>query len=207
MCVIISKQPGQVVPPEIVEDCYFANPDGFGIAQHDGRKLHGRKGLLTLPQIQAIVARATPHRAFLHFRIRTAGAISPQGCHPYRIAKKSALLMHNGCLDIVPESSEQSDTAALAAILNTYTPREIVAARDSLSEWHGASNRLAIMFGDGTTLRTGTWRAEDGLQYSNLHWQTNYTYSRRFEYSPRQCAACEEDASEYADYCETCRNW
>ncbi len=177
MCVIISKHAGQVVPPDIVEDCYWSNPDGFGAAWIDGSgRLRHKKGLFGLRKISRIVEKLTPFRAFIHFRIRTAGEISRDGCHPYPVAGGAAYLMHNGCLDLKHADPARSDTAALADILQTWQPGDIVRERDNLADWHGSGNRLAFLFADGTSLRTGTWRTFEGLQFSNLHWQNNFGY-------------------------------
>lgn len=193
MCVIVSKYPGQPIPPDIVEDCFYANPDGFGVAYLKNGRLLEKKGLFTLQQTQKIVRKLRHFRAFLHFRIRTAGPISDDNCHPFRVAGDRGLMVHNGCLDL-ETGPDRSDTAELAEILQTHSQRDIIRGRDMLENWHGGGNRLAFLFDDGSSMRTGKWFVEQGLQFSNLHWQTSFSYG----------FACPQVARKRSKKCQWC---
>lgn len=124
--------------------------------------------------------------AALHTRIATHGNHNcTELCHPFPLdgsdlfrAKGEAplVLMHNG---IIPEKSwinfaqaGDSDTSAfvrrLTPILNNTLPDE---GYRGLIKGYDPNSRFLIMNGDGEFVTIGNWIEEDGILFSNNHFQ------------------------------------
>lgn len=108
MCIIAVAIERKLTYEEI-ENCFFNNPDGAGVAWSSGGKNHLRKGFMDVEEFIEFYARkvnALPH--VVHFRKATSGGVSPEMTHPFIVdlqsplrltwSGKKPLLFHNGVI-------------------------------------------------------------------------------------------------------------
>lgn len=202
MCIAIVI-PGGIPLPDVEETqrCWDRNPDGAGFAYSDGAKLVVHKGFTYISDFQAALMSIpdTFQWAALHFRIGTAGGLTPQNTHPFPVSSNPghlqaldyecpAAIIHNGVLPLRPRRLDMSDTAELAALLaESGNPAQAIGLVGKLVS---GNNRLAYLTPKAYTLY-GAWIAEDGRYYSNdgfrkshsrgIPWSTNnyWSYTRK----------------------------
>ncbi len=114
MCIAVFKPANQKLKKEILERCYKANGDGCGFAfPMDGRVeiVKGRMEFEEFWNRLDAIQNQGEFPMLAHFRIRSAGDISDENCHPFRINDQHALI-HNGTIwDFNAANSKVSDTA------------------------------------------------------------------------------------------------
>ncbi len=90
MCLIVVKSRKLQFPPvDTLATAWKNNPDGFGLAWSDGRRVHIRKGAMTLEQALELIATVPEpqqHDVVMHFRLATAGRIDAGNTHPFPIS-------------------------------------------------------------------------------------------------------------------------
>lgn len=189
MCIAIYKPQGIKTPSlDILEQCWYKNPDGagFALANTDQSKNYSyiiHKGYMTFKDFEkAYRSYDLEHEQgeiFFHFRIATHGGVKAGNCHPFPITadKKilqakhvlsNSVLMHNGVLPITPSDKAISDTMELCKRLSTLGTNYIK-AMTFLDEFIG-SNKIAVMH-KGETKLFGAWQELDGVFYSNMLWE------------------------------------
>jgi len=111
MCQAIFKPANQTLDPVTLRRCFDRNPHGAGFAYAVNNKLNVRKGFFTFEEFWDAfnpIQEGAP--AIIHFRYASAGVISPENCHPFRIDANHAMI-HNGTFwDFADAESKQSDT-------------------------------------------------------------------------------------------------
>lgn len=163
------------------------NPHGAGLAWAKGDSLRYLKGTdLTAEQIFELL-KSLPRPVLLHFRWATHGPRVPHLAHPFPLGvdalkrrtsgEASALMIHNGVWSayerFIPRGIPKdaySDTA-IAAYAAGLTGEHVL---DDVS-WSTAVGRAAGSGRMDVTLR-GTWIEREGNQFSNLKWQTPWTF-------------------------------
>ena len=187
MCIIIYKPFGKDVPDEErLRYCWDRNPDGGGFAVYmDDGKWYAQKGFMKWKKfIKAWrdVGVGKDNTAVVHFRIRSAGKISPGNCHPFPLtdnykemkAKAFAseqIIFHNGTCGLA--DGDASDTMAFIkntiSVLMPYTQDpKIKGLMDRLIK--ATHDRWFITKGSVIS-RYGTWVEDNGCFYSNSYFK------------------------------------
>lgn len=188
MCVIAYKAKDVRFPSnENIGEMWSKNPDGAGVMWRDDEGLiHWKKGFMSLKKFRKWVKR---NRAWLesvecalHFRITTHGGTSAGNCHPFAVdggdshrleGTARRVLMHNGMLPLKPRANDISDSGELALRLSECeSPHK---SMDALNECL-AGNRVILMDECGTHFYGDAFKRSadaenDGILYSNLHWE------------------------------------
>lgn len=155
---------------------YEANRDGFGFMAWQGGKWVRRRQLkATWEYCRRTIERLNDESGFfaVHFRYRTAGPVSLDACHPFKIAGKD-LLMHNGTVPVEPPVG-QSDSQYVASQLRSIG-RQGYPMLSGFCQYnnHGkSSNRFLVALDEvdyGAFEFYGPWHeAKDGV-YSKDRW-------------------------------------
>ena len=94
------------------------NPDGFGFAILDNKKIYKHHGM----NFQSVADKFTEMRgqlkgpATFHFRWAIHGSETINNCHPFTLGKDDkTILAHNGILPVqIPKGDDRSDTKVFA---------------------------------------------------------------------------------------------
>ena len=185
MCVIIVMEK-KVPSLDIFQRCERANGDGGGIAWKEGGKVHWKKGIKA-DEIFNIATEKGPG-CVAHFRIGTIGGKVPELCHPFPVTKKAEtslegsaerVIFHNGhwskwddwCQQMVLMNNayfpggDWSDSRAIAWLI----------FHSNSSFLRFANQKVVMMSGKKADTYYGSWEEKDGVFYSNLHWDHQYT--------------------------------
>ena len=93
MCIIAIKPEGQKVTKAILQNCYENNPDGAGFMYAASGQVEYQKGFMSFLDFWDTWTKTRDRLALnkrmvvFHFRIATAGVISPGQCHPFPVTK------------------------------------------------------------------------------------------------------------------------
>lgn len=194
MCIIAISPAGSPLPDEdAIAQMWASNPDGAGIMYAARGVVHVEKGFMHRKALRRYLKRlrreidTTAAPVVLHFRIATAGSITPENTHPFPIAATvdalrnlsytaPTAIAHNGIIPVTPRDKTLSDTQEY--ILATL--HHLAAA---LPAWYADPNamqmvanqtksKLVILTGDGQLYTIGTFFDEaDGLKYSNFSYE------------------------------------
>lgn len=191
MCVIAYKSKSAKLPSaETIRKMWNTNPDGAGIMWREKNgTISFKKGFMKLDDFQKFIdsyrCALEKTECAMHFRITTHGGTSKGNCHPFIIGDEnchkldgncSAILMHNGVLDIKPRYKDISDSGELAIRLGKLT--DYIESMKALDEQFNG-NRILIMNKAGTFMfgdKFKTSPENDGILYSNLNWTFPRTY-------------------------------
>lgn len=128
MCLIVAKPKGVKMPKrKRIRDWFESHPDGFGLAfQHNG-SVRILKGALTIEEAFEILDKMvyylgskSPREVdvIMHFRVATAGVITPANCHPFPITAEQEKL---GSLDLLSENALAHNGMITGYGYTTYT--------------------------------------------------------------------------------------
>lgn len=191
MCVIIHKPENCQIDLDILDDCYFHNPDGFGLTYLDRKsgKLIVKRGMCSRSKIKRVFQKYNQEsegaEMLLHFRYATHGHVDKDNCHPFRGQLYTPTepnfgqhftLVHNGVIhSLQPRYEHWSDTRELVALLTTcgYQTKAEVA---EVLETFAFGNRFAVLYDCGHVAKFGKWSTYAGLHFSNLNWQWRQKY-------------------------------
>lgn len=156
MCLLIHQPRGVTFSRSEIADFATHNPDGFGVAYGDGRRLHLLRLVGSLSEIQdAYTRHAAGRECVIHFRMTTHGATNADNAHPYPITPDIAVA-HNGMLAIGnPHDQTMSDTWHLVEFFLrpiAETDPDLLfnpVWGDMLGRLIGSGNKLAIAHRDG----------------------------------------------------------
>lgn len=177
MCVAILTKPGHTVPNDGLFRGWTNNKDGGGFAYVENGEVKIEKGFLAYNPFQEALSRAIDRVGesspfLIHMRIRTAGNINANNCHPFKI--KNGAMIHNGTM-FYPENNPKltdnpSDTRKFATKFhNTLTYGAVKAAEEDILRHIGRHNKLAFLYNDKSyhimNESAGQW--VDGVWYSN----------------------------------------
>lgn len=113
MCIAILKTKKGIITDEELENSFYNNPDGAGIAYTVKNELIIEKGIFTAKDLIEKVRNAEKicdNNMLIHCRIETSGNMDENNTHPFLI-NKNVCLIHNGILNIdVPKNSPINDT-------------------------------------------------------------------------------------------------
>lgn len=198
MCVAIYKPHGIEIPSDkILKKCWDANSDGGGFAvlvQESKKKYlwQVQKGYMTWTEWKTAFYEQEfedSDTLFMHFRIKSAGAVEPGQTHPFPVCDDYAkmkelqftaenIVMHNGTCGL--GTTGASDT--MKFIKENFDPllpylgdKKV----DDLLTRLVCDTRDRWCFGNGDTVwYYGKWETVDGVYYSNLGWRATAVYSR-----------------------------
>lgn len=101
MCVICTAEPGSMPSPTQLAQMSDTNPDGAGIAWHDGTRLHRYRNPDNHQTLAFIIRNwetLVDMPCLIHFRLATHGSIHARNTHPFafRKGKRNGYIAHNG---------------------------------------------------------------------------------------------------------------
>lgn len=205
MCIIIACEPNHRPTTEQLENCFWNNPDGAGVAYSDGKTVHVRKGLMAIDEFLAEVAKVPADAAMvIHCRIGTSGGMAEDATHPFPLSKKledmhkleytaKTVVFHNGVLPYASDAElHQSDS--MTYVMDTLYPLSRkwkvrleggLACSDYAKEVIGATctgSRICVLDNKGNIRRVGTgWlNVTNGVYASN----SSYSYDGFKWYKP-----------------------
>lgn len=190
MCIILTCEKFVRPDYELVETCFYNNPDGAGLMWVEDGLVQLSKGY-TDPQtlFGAIESIPKDSRLVIHMRIATSGGIDVGTCHPFPICSELELLhapdvecpvaiAHNGVIRGIPTDDKLgiSDTVAFVATTVNDLYEEAGGITKSVCrkvKRAAPNNRFAIMTSDGEVHRLGTgWESvARGIEASNDTWR------------------------------------
>lgn len=176
MCVICTALPGAMPSSLQLAQMSAANPDGAGLAWHDGRKLHryrnpdNDKTLGLIIRNRGILKRLP---VLIHFRLATSGAVTEANTHPFAWARggRHGYMAHNGISRRYSHGPSQCDSRNAisaweqGADLSTGSEGAFASIdQDGRIEWLTPGEPIQ---GDGGTITVSNtiWMAA-GLDYS-----------------------------------------
>jgi hypothetical protein len=191
MCVAITMEPGTDLSKEEIFKMGRANADGVGVAWADGGVVHWAKTINYTPDtLYNFIKEREGYFRLVHFRLSTVGGVRADLCHPFEVGPmanphwtghSSRVLIHNGhwhrwtdIIDILKKEEALPD-------MGPWSDSRLMAYLASFDEdWlHVVTGRVAMMDGDGNTVRIGDWSdLRAGIKVSNKHWDHTYNYRR-----------------------------
>lgn len=193
MCIIAFKPEGTRLPKEkILNNCYYNNSDGVGMAIQRNGKTIINKFMLLDPFLQYHRDNARKEDNILyHFRIATHGKVNLENTHPFIITKDykemnqsqsittKNILAHNGIITLLADNHKTSDSKILARILadkdindNLFKSEGIRQLIETILE----TDKLIVMNSEGEYFLIGKWEEAKGIHYSNLTYMYKKVY-------------------------------
>lgn len=208
MCILIVKPKGKICPSkEILEECFYRNPDGAGFSYNKNGVIVLRKGFMTFEDFyeasKKIPAEST---ALIHCRIGTSGGNTAGLTHPYPLCndykrmqkttqilkpsadKKAYAVAHNGIFDKLEIRKDVNDTCVfIANILNPLNElsKDILNSQlDSVINRCVDGSRIAILDNEGNCSRYGSgWIEDCGIYYSNSSYKPySFSYGGKYDW-------------------------
>ena len=191
MCIILTCESGIRPDHELVETCFFGNPDGAGIMWCEDGSVQISKGFMEPSKlIQAIESTPIESPLVIHMRIATSGGIDVGTCHPFPVCHDLDILhasdvecdvavAHNGVIKGMETNDALgiSDTVTFVSEYMTqlYQGRVTDGVKRRMREI-APGNRFAVMTSDGGVYRVGHgWESvTDGIEASNSTWRWSY---------------------------------
>ena len=223
MCIICLKPEGSVLPSfEILENCFFNNPDGAGYAvKRKGLKnVYFKKGFFNFNELYNALMEeniSDEDICAIHFRIATNGSVTSKNCHPFFITedRKSAfaiegscksVLFHNGVLSKKYSYDKNvSDTFLFTQNL-AKKEKSLIAKKRLVSfiEKETTGSRILYFSAEGV-IKSGDWifDAGSGCFFSNYSFEPAFYSVKSYDFefpSPTwyfettlKCPECGED--------------
>lgn len=174
MCIAIVAPAGRRIEEQHLINSFNGNPDGAGFAYVKDGKVTVSKGHMTLSSF--VETYKTLFDSFggenpmlAHCRIATAGAVTRDNCHPFRI--KGGAMIHNGHLWNTGYDSAKSDTREFAEIFHNildFDSIKVALEEDDFLEIIG-HDKMAFLYDSGEWLTAGDWVTDmdTGVLFSN----------------------------------------
>lgn len=173
MCVIVTSQADTMPSLTQLARMSDANPDGAGIAWHDGQRLHryrNEDNMKTLAFIMDHWQSLETSPFLLHFRLATHGRVCTGNTHPFRFRKgdRTGFIAHNGIAHSYTRGRHASDSrnAILAWQAGQADLTDGSQGRFALIDHNG---RLEWLTADHETIPGGT----GAIEVSNTNWDTD----------------------------------
>ena len=196
MCIIIRNPSGKKIKHEYLKNSYDHNKDGLGFMWNHNGKIRIKK---ILPKNFEEVEKAynsilkLNSQFWIHFRSMSAGNVSLENVHPFKVSKNVAL-MHNGTIHAIKreyiKDSSASDTANLAKMLSFYKNDNFFMDPGFQHLFARAinSSRIVIANNKGNFMYTfpDKWEKENGFLFSSGYYKkekVNYSYQQTNMYS------------------------
>lgn len=190
MCIILTVEKYVKPDYDLIETCFWNNPDGAGLMWTEGGRVCTAKGFSDPYELhQAILDTPEDSRLVVHMRIATSGGIDVGTCHPFPITDEldvlhaanvecDAAIAHNGIISGMPTDAKLgiSDTVSFVSTIVTALYDVDDAVTKSMCrriKEAAPGNRFAIMTDDGEVYRLGVgWETvTKGIQASNGSWR------------------------------------
>lgn len=216
MCIILTCDRNVRPDHDLIETCFWNNPDGAGIMWVEDGRVQTSKGFMDERSLErAIDAVPTDSPLVIHMRIATSGGIDVGTCHPFPVCRDletlhaanvecRAAVAHNGVILGEPTDDKLgvSDTVHFVshAIADMWRKDNRVTRKMRRKLTNKAPhNRFAILTEDGRVYRVGDgWESvSKGIQASNDSWR----YSKSKWYGLRD--SCWDNWSLYDYYWDT----
>jgi glutamine amidotransferase len=210
MCIAILNTKG-VINKDTLLTCWNNNPDGAGmIYTTNNNELKIFKEMNDFDRFYSEYKKQRKvnkqSNFVLHFRIATSGKIDLNNCHPFKVNKNLAFV-HNGMIDIIPMSSNVSDTFTFneAIIKNLGSNFLYNEAIIRLIETYIGYSKLVFLnnMNEATIINEelGMWDADN--------WYSNNTYQSKKEKYTK--VTYQKDYYKTGDICDICdsigANW
>ena len=173
MCVIVTSQADTMPSLTQLARMSDANPDGAGIAWHDGQRLHryrNEDNMKTLAFIMDHWQSLETSPFLLHFRLATHGKVCTGNTHPFRFSKgdRTGFIAHNGIAHSYTRGRHASDSrnAILAWQTGQADLTDGSQGRFALIAHNG---KLEWLTADHETIPGGT----GAIEVSNTNWDTD----------------------------------
>lgn len=187
MCVIAVCEKGLSLDKGKFHACFSSNSHGAGFAWIRKEKLAWHKGFMKADEAWDFYQTISGNAHVAHFRLSSAGGISPELTHPFIVssgspiemegASKGRLLFHNGTISgwkdmlfslalhhgSIPEG-EMSDTRVMAMAVSTLGDKILDSGKYVI-----ASSKEFMMY--------GSWVEHENIHYTNASYETR-TYER-----------------------------
>lgn len=177
MCVAALVKPGAIITPDRLWAGWLINRDGGGFAYIDENgEVVIKKGFFKYNAFQKAYMNAAEKYAesspfLVHMRIKTAGSVKEENCHPFKI--KDGAMIHNGSL-FYPTGddakSDKSDTRIFAERFhNILKLEDVLRVQEDILFAFGRTNKLVFLYNDKryaiVNEKTGFWYND--VWYSN----------------------------------------
>lgn len=179
MCLIIARRPGcEEISEASIREAARSNSDGFGIVGMDESGVYIHKTMDMKESVKLIRLAESRDMTFVaHMRIKTAGYVNLDNCHPYQIFGAN-YLAHNGVISIPTDTIGFSDTWHMTEVMKRDAvkafKREQVTPQfiEKWFELYGTelgTNKFALLGEDIPLTIVGKERGitEKGVWYSN----------------------------------------
>ncbi|OQA66343.1 MAG: hypothetical protein BWY36_00907 [Candidatus Diapherotrites archaeon ADurb.Bin253] len=185
MCVLAFCEKRKMTQREFF-NCASANDDGIGFGFNKNGKQAFIKGFMDANKAWEIYKRFPDKPHIVHFRLGTAGSVTPKLTHPFICTETSNLLLsyegispilfHNGCLASwehyakqynIPVNENMSDTRCLAMLIAKLGTKE------AFNLFYGGK---FIILQNGTAYLRGDFIDESGVRFSNSGYKYSYMY-------------------------------
>ncbi|OXN00052.1 class II glutamine amidotransferase [Bifidobacterium vansinderenii] len=201
MCVIVTAQPGHMPDPVSLALMSQTNPDGAGIAWHDGHRLHVHRhpdNHQLLAYIHANWQAIENGAALIHFRLATHGAVCLENTHPFPYTLpngETGWMAHNGIAHAHTHGPYDSDS------------------RNAIDAWQngeadltdGVNGKFALITGQGEIRwLTGEQALTDGVSVSNTWWMDPAEWTLPYELGYQTAIDdLEANGYDYDEYAQT----
>jgi len=187
LCIILYKPKNVKLPNlEILDNCFYNNPDGTGFMYQHNNKVIINKGFMNfnsfvnaINQLQDIINL----NLVIHFRLASHGKVTKGNCHPFPISKNitrltktttttNQAIVHNGIISFCSDPLRKySDTQIF--IKNHLSKLDVTnpAIQNLIQE--STNSKYIIMTRDNIYL-LGNFIEKNGVYYSNNSY--NYYY-------------------------------
>ncbi len=193
MCIILTCEKNVRPDHDMIETCFWNNPDGAGIMWVEDGKVQIAKGFMDEESLEAAIASVPLESPLvIHMRIATSGGVNVGTCHPFPVCRNldalhapnvecRAAVAHNGVIYGVPTDDKKgiSDTVYFVSheIADMWRKDNKVTKKLRRRITHDApANRFAIMTEDGRVFRLGSgWESVSrGIEASNSTWRHSF---------------------------------
>lgn len=186
MCLIISADKKQPIPPYILESAAQKNSDGWGAIWHEAGKTRVKRSL-DMSKLHKFAKIIEKFPRVIHLRMATHGTANLANCHPFQI-RDGLYFVHNGVMNEYGTlKDDKSDTAIfnetiIKPLARMYSGDDLLTEvwfRHAMEKFAGTSQRFAFMDKNGQMLRVGSWTQHKGLWLSNSYsWTCPYDSAR-----------------------------
>lgn len=184
MCIAIIKPIGARLPSDdMLENCYWGNPDGCGFTYSRNGKVHINKGFFEFEKFKIALKDQVKDgdAALIHFRIATHGKVVPGLTHPFPVCEDfdemrklesvcDIAMAHNGILHST-YADDVSDTMSFARLLSETNVHNLATCDQQwrhVLEMMIRGSRVAILWSSGRVDRFGGgWILKDDVYFSN----------------------------------------
>jgi hypothetical protein len=188
MCIIVSKPKGIKLKKEVWAECFRCNGHGAGLTYEENGDLIVDKGFFKFDDLYAEIEKHEEKDLVVHFRIASAGAISPENCHPFYYESENFpqfafAIAHNGTLPWRSTKEESDTNCFVNDLLGPHLDRDPFfldspTGNVFLTSFIGNRNKLAIVRLDRKKKEWKTYiiNKSAGTEDFGGVWFSNYSY-------------------------------